>query len=269
MAVQKLEESYHNYDSNQAHRHNYYEIIYFNESGGEHEIDFCNYPICRHAVHLIAPEQVHILKRKSNVTGYVLAFSSDLILGISQNKDLMKDLLFFESLNSLPIIDLSSSSAKQFVDTVEQIGIEYKNSAHNKNAMLSLLVCQLLILLGRNYVNIENKNSNHRLITEFKNLVKEQFLQTTTVSDYANMLCITPGHLNDTVKKVTGKNAKTIIQEQIILEAKRMLYHSNQSIKEIAFYLKFEDSSHFNRFFKKITGLSPLDFRIHIREKYH
>lgn len=81
------------------------------------------------------------------------------------------------------------------------------------------------------------------------------------------MLNISAGHLNDVVRKESGKNASAIIHERMILEAKRMLYHSSESIKEIAMNLNYEDPSHFVRFFRQCTGQTPGEFREFSRSK--
>ncbi|MBK5284203.1 MAG: helix-turn-helix domain-containing protein [Bacteroidia bacterium] len=100
-------------------------------------------------------------------------------------------------------------------------------------------------------------------------LVENNFRQKKSVSEYSEMLNISAGHLNDTVQHETGKTASEIIYERIILEAKRLLYHSAKSVKEIAYELLYDDPSHFNRFFKTHTGRTPEQFRKHIREKSH
>src|SRR5258705_11159555 len=73
----KLEEAYNPYDATLPHRHNYYEILYFKESGGNHEIDFTAHPVLASSMHFISPGQVHLLRRDKHVTGYVLSFSKD------------------------------------------------------------------------------------------------------------------------------------------------------------------------------------------------
>ena len=89
------------------------------------------------------------------------------------------------------------------------------------------------------------------------------------MAEYADMLYVTPGHLNDLIKSVTGKTAKQIIDEKRVVEAKRLLFWGQHSVKQIAGHLNFEDDSYFNRFFKKHTGETPALFQKNIREKYN
>jgi len=89
---------------------------------------------------------------------------------------------------------------------------------------------------------------------------------THMVSDYADEMAVTSDYLNKTVKNLTGKTAKDHIQSKLITEAKRSLLFSNISNKELAYELGFEESAHFNNFFKKITGQTPSEFRISARQ---
>ena len=79
------------------------------------------------------------------------------------------------------------------------------------------------------------------------------------------MLAVTADYLNKTVKNITGKPAKEHIQSKLIVEAKRTLLFSNISSKELSYELGFEESAHFNNFFKKTTGFSPTEFRSSVR----
>lgn len=81
------------------------------------------------------------------------------------------------------------------------------------------------------------------------------------VQDYAEILCVSDKHLNEIVKRQTGKSASTLIYRQLITEAKRLL-NSGLTVKEVGFELKFDDPAHFSKFFKTQTGSSPSDFRI-------
>jgi AraC-like DNA-binding protein len=265
--LQRLEQSYHEYDSQHAHRHNYFEILFFEASGGAHEIDFACHEISASSVHLVSPEQVHVLRRERQVTGYVLAFSEDLFVGLGSREWLESQQLFSGSAS--PVIHLSPESLASFRLVLRQLEEEYKQPCEGQAFMLCLLVCQLLVLLKRNQVGADLSNPSNRITDAFKKLLQKHFLELSSVSAYAGRLHISAGHLNDSVKQSTGKNAKTLILEALILEARRLLYHSDKTIKEIALQLNFEDASHFTRTFRKATGLTPLEFRTQIREKYH
>src|ERR1043165_9527343 len=80
--MSNLEESYNVYDASLPHRHSYYEILIFKQSGGTHEIDFTSYPIVANSMHFISPEQVHLLRREKHVTGYVLSFTKEFFLEV-------------------------------------------------------------------------------------------------------------------------------------------------------------------------------------------
>jgi len=79
--------------------------------------------------------------------------------------------------------------------------------------------------------------------------------------DYAELLYVSPNHLNALTQQVLGRSAGDLIRERVVLEAKRMLINSDRYVSEIAQLLRFEDNSYFVRFFKKHTGVTPEEFR--------
>lgn len=99
------------------------------------------------------------------------------------------------------------------------------------------------------------------LFTRFLKLVSEHFLTAQKVSDYAGMLHVSADHLNRVIKSHSDKTAHELIDEMILQEAKAYLLHSQLSIAEIAYKLEFSDPSHFNKFFRKLTGCTPLQYR--------
>jgi AraC-like DNA-binding protein len=166
-------------------------------------------------------------------------------------------------------VQLELDQIPQLMSLIKQLEQEYFSSQKDKKDMLAILCLQLLQFLKRQFPQTENNAFEEYLPNRFKKLVEQHHLEMNAVSEYADLLAVTAGHLNDMVKKATGKSAKMIISEHVTLEAKRLLYHSQLSIKEIASQLNFEESSYFIRFFRKQTGLTPIAFRNNIREKYH
>ncbi|WP_306353849.1 helix-turn-helix domain-containing protein [Flavobacterium sp. '19STA2R22 D10 B1'] len=99
------------------------------------------------------------------------------------------------------------------------------------------------------------------IMERFKILLEQHFLALHKPSDYANLLHITPNVLSKRCKLYFRKTPTQLIQERIIIEAKKKIHLTRLSIKEIAFELQFQDEHYFSRFFKKITGISPQKFR--------
>ncbi|MBK6840239.1 MAG: AraC family transcriptional regulator [Bacteroidetes bacterium] len=270
----KLEEGYSPYDASAAHRHNYFEILFFNGSGGFHEIDFTIYPIEKNALHFISPEQVHLLRRKKSVTGFVVSFNLEFCIGQSAGLEFINSFPFFNQIDSVPIVRLQDpEQLRQVSDLFVKISQEFNNDAEDKGTALFSYLSILLIQAKRNFkhINTEGKliSAPSELTRKFKSLAEQNFRSIKTVHEYADLLNISAGHLNDTVKKESGKTASELIHQLVLLEAKRLLYHSPKSVKEIAFELNYENTSHFNKFFKTHTQQTPLQFRELIREKYH
>ncbi|TGK79181.1 AraC family transcriptional regulator [Leptospira noumeaensis] len=123
---------------------------------------------------------------------------------------------------------------------------------------------ELLFLYINRYIqkdlNLIPIKSN-RIVYEFFQLLNSSQGEIRSVNYFASQLGITPGHLSDTVKEVTGKSASDFIKENVMRRAFRLLEHTNERVSDIALQLNFQDSAYFTRFFKKNTGVSPSEFR--------
>lgn len=265
-----LEESYDPYDASQPHRHSYYEILFFREGGGIHEIDFQAYPILKNSMHFISPDQVHVLRRDKAVTGYVISFIPD----FWPEKNVVADFPFFDNPDIIPIIQIPDEILLQrLLEIVSNIETEYFSAHEDKAEVLFSYLFILLITARRMYTPVvtalKHSSARTELLHRFKKAISKNFNSQKSVAYYAEVLNITPGHLNDTVQKETGKTALDMIHDRIILEARRLLYHSPKSVKEISYELGYDDPSYFVRFFRTHTHTTPELFRSEIREKYH
>jgi AraC family transcriptional activator of pobA len=98
-------------------------------------------------------------------------------------------------------------------------------------------------------------------VEQLRSLVDDNFRKERLISFYAEKLAMTPDRLNDHVKRATGVTAGHLIRQRVLTEAKRQLVFTNQAIHEIAYDLAFSDPSHFTRFFRKQTAMTPQAFR--------
>jgi AraC-like DNA-binding protein len=129
-------------------------------------------------------------------------------------------------------------------------------------AMLSILAGKLSLLSPTNKL----KESRSSIIEQdFNRLLQHNYKTWKQPALYAKALSISVAHLNDSVKSISGLPVSLLIQGKSMLEAKRLLYFTKLSVKEIGYELGYDDPVYFSRLFKKITSFTPLEFR----EQYH
>jgi len=260
------------YSAMEAHRHNYYEILFFNSGGGTHMIDFDTHMICEQSLHFVSSGQIHALNRDTSVTGYVVIFSKEFLILNSVDKLLISDFPAFNK-TAFPILTTSVKIYSELLSLVIQMEAECEGKNPFKDQVLASYITILLLkckaLLTDTVLYKTTDAASQQLMQRFNNLLEEKFITLHKVNEYADLLNVTPNHLSETIKKITGKTAGDIIHQRLILEAKRLLLHSSITAKEVAYALNFNDPSYFSRFFKANTNLSPENFRKEIRKKYH
>src|SRR6185312_9665766 len=149
-------------------------------------------------------------------------------------------------------------------DLFEQIIAESENPARLGLDMIRTLLVQVFILLARTDAETTQKQPsayNYTLLKNFRRLIEQNFMQLRLPKDYAELLYITPNHLNAMTNDMLGISAGELIRNRVLLEAKRLLINLNLSVAEIAYQLNFNDNSYFTKFFKNNTGLTPEEFR--------
>ncbi|WP_445384733.1 helix-turn-helix domain-containing protein [Robiginitalea sp. IMCC44478] len=175
-----------------------------------------------------------------------------------------KGLLFFGA-NNVPVIDISSSEIEIFETVFKMFQLELKTDDNLQLEMLQMMLKRFLILCTRAFKKQTEYNSlNHQqqdIIREYNYLVEKHFREKQSVKEYAEMLYKSPKTLSNLFSKIGERTPLEFIHHRILIEAKRLLIHSNQSIKEIAFEIGFEDQQSFSRFFKNKAGISPLHYR--------
>jgi len=269
-----LENAYQPYNASLPHRHNYYEVLYFREGGGEHEIDFNTYPVQANSLHFVSPEQVHLLRREKHVTGFVISFAREFCIDGYGGISFPGSFPFFDNPYIAPVAKAERpADQEELLELFNRISTTYTSDRDDRDFILACNL-SLLLVISRRLFGVHDEpgkkmNQRSELVRKFRQLVDQHYVQIKSVSEYSNLLHISSGHLNDTVQRETGKTASEIIYDRILLEAKRMLYHSQKSIKEIAFALNYDDPSYFIKFFKTHVHDTPEHFRISSREKYH
>lgn len=243
------------------HRHDFYFVLAVLQGKGIHEIDFISYPVQDNAVFILRPGQVHKLELTADSTGFLLEF----------------DLSFYQPKNTIAEHRWKKASSKNYCEVeaarfkklhtylatvFDEYSLKQEGYVEAIKANLDLFFLEY-IRQSRNPNSIAKSESGYiqERFEELVCLLETNIVTMKNVSDYADLLSLSPYQLNSIVKTSVGKTVSDLINEQIVLEAKRHLIATDAQVKEIADRLGYEDPSYFIRFFRKHTGQSPDSFR--------
>ncbi|KAA6300198.1 MAG: HTH-type transcriptional activator RhaR [Candidatus Ordinivivax streblomastigis] len=238
----------------EAHRDNYY-IFFLQECGESCLLIDCKECRMRNAMFgYILPGQIHFGIEWNNVSGWFLCLDALFV------KDELKEI--FEK--ALIPGNLIVPDTQALNDLRYGFELSYRKIQSGHWSLAQHAVTLLTGIIAELYQHYQPAFYNKRAATltrQFKLLLSDNLNSTKSPSQYAIMLHVSIHYLNKAVKSITNFTAGYWIQTEIILEAKRLLFYTDKSIKEIAFELGYEDYSYFTRRFTKIAGVSPLQFR--------
>ena len=238
-------------ETDTMHLHGFYEIIWFQKGSGTHYVDFNQYAIAPGTIIFISPGQIHSFDTKHDQEGYVLKICAELFDD-------------FVSLSCVTVQDKDSAALEMLIGAMQE-ELKKEDSLGHREA-LHALVKLFLIMVRRSYAEINPSAPNphkvsYKAFLNFRKLIEENYCRLHTVKDYASMLNVSSKTLTLYVNECSKYSPLELINNRIILEAKRLLRYSVLSVKEIAFRLGFEDPSYFAKFFKRLVKQSPADYR--------
>jgi len=264
ISLQKIADKKHssNHNSQLPHQLKFYNLIFFTEGEGRHFIDFQWYPVKKYTLLYLAKEQVNAFDFTSNLKGYCMVFTEEFF--VSSFSHLTEEFVFrlFNPQLFSPTVHISSES--DFIKYFDLLRKEFssKNSFNRKEIIKSLVT--ILISKAESIKQVESKafkdSSKLILFQKFCSLLEDCYTESRNANFYANKLAVTYKHLNNICQELMYKTAKSIIDDFIVLQAKRKLINANMKSAELAYALGFEDPTNFTKYFKKKTGLTPKSF---------
>ena len=252
----------------QLHSHSFYTIIWFQRGEGEHYVDFDQYKVCQDRVFFLSPGQLHRFDERHNQIGYVLEFSDDFLQDEMTSESLFLKYDVFNAFDTPPYRDLAAEGVpclQRLTEAIEAELSQEESFAHHD--CLAMLVRLFLITVQRfgrvdsDVPSLTFTSPKHRLFVKFRQTLEQHFRDVHTVQEYASLLSVTAKTLTACTLECTRQTPLKLINDRLILEARRLLRYTDQPSKEVAFRLGFDDPSYFVKFFKRETGLLPLDFR--------
>lgn len=252
------------------HRKDYYFFAFVKQGRSRHWIDMQPYVLKENTFYFTVPYQVHMKEAAHPMTGIVFSFTREFLL--TDGNDFLKNLPIIQNTYNGHELQLDEKDLAFVEDILEKVYAEYHTTNEWQQTMLVSYVKVLLIYLSRLYTaqfSGTDSAPNRQVLKKYLSHIESAYTHMHEVAAYAQLMNISAGHLSEVVKEQSGKPAIVHIHERIMLEARRLLFHTDQSIKEVAFNLGFEDAAYFNRFFKRLAGQTPVQYRTTIREIYH
>lgn len=244
------------------HQLKFYNFIFFTEGSGRHFIDFKWYSVQKNSLVYLTKDQVNAFEFSENLKGFCLIFTEEYFVQCFSN--VSNDFIFrlFNPQLFSPILQIPTNS--DFENYFNLLKNEYENPNifNHKTIIDSLFV--LLISKAENIKQHQTFNIKHSskviIFQKFTSLIDKHLTKSRSAEFYANELAITYKHLNSICKELVNKTAKNVIDDYLILQAKRNLINLNIKSNELAYKLGFEDPTNFTKYFKKHTGLTPNSF---------
>ncbi|WP_419801450.1 helix-turn-helix domain-containing protein [Mucilaginibacter sp.] len=231
------------------------------------KVDYKNHSLFSGTVYFSIPGQIAHPIYENCMAGWYLAVDSSLVSAQYRN-------VFNSPVGSQIPLNLDKDILRQCLSILNLINIRTKCGGKNYfdvQATNALLQSFIAIVAGAysEQDNFITKNQNtSQIINDFKTLVSKDFRTLKTTSDYAQKLNITPNYLNERVKKHTGFSVSYWITSEILMEAKRLLNHTDLNVNEIAQSIGFDDAAYFSKLFKKHIEITPSAFRAKNLESY-
>ncbi|MGE4347085.1 MAG: helix-turn-helix domain-containing protein [Flavobacteriaceae bacterium] len=239
------------------HKHDeYYELIFLSQGEGFHCIESDKYMISTPDFYFLKPGQLHYWQFTSIPKGFVILFKDIEFDGVKENVliDLTRKLA--------DTTRLTFQADKYPTHLLEEIFNEFQiNTQYSKEIIHGLLKALFgkLLQIKAETPNIANQPQS--VYERFVQLLVKECPRLHKVNEFADLLNVTPQNLNIICRKQTGRSASEIITTQLLLEAKRYILHTDNTINEIAEILAFTDASNFVKFFKKHESITPIQFR--------
>lgn len=216
-------------------------------------------------MYLVPPlRNYHFIKEDRN--GILIAFHKDLLT--YEVKEFSLSIYdFFGRQRSFSTLFIDQTNILPLDTIYKLLKAEHAQNPHNTLLLRTILKAFLLKLMDAAQQELISPSINEKRIYRFLLLVEDYYDTEKGVDFYADKLNLSPKRLNQILKQKTGKTINQTLQERTLTEAKHLLFVGEKGIKEIAYTLGFQDASYFSRFFKKMTKLSPEEFRSAIKKQ--
>lgn len=247
------------------HRAQFYHILWIEKGSAIHTVDFKPCEITDDTLLFIPHNCVNSFDKNGSYHGRTIIFTDGFYCRDSSDHQFLRSSILFSDLYPIARLKVNPDMTKlrTFLAMLEDeyAGVPDATQHHMIQNMLHLFLLQAERELRKQGFEELKPGLNLEYLMAFRDLLEEQFHKERSVSHYAAAMHISVKQLNKATGALLDKSPKQIIDERVMLEAKRLLVHSNMPVKEIGYELGFNEPTNFIKYFKKHSGSTPAGFQ--------
>ncbi len=238
-------------------------LLLFRAGTGWHTLDFQTLPCVPGTLVHCRPGQVQQFDIRVGLEATVILFRPDFPL----LEPATSELLLVDRILSNGGATFSGPALAALSDDFETLARSHARADASRAStsilqhLLQALLLRLAVLLEGNEPNPHAGTPQHRLFRRFRQLAEARFTDDWRVADYARALALSEKTLTRICTSISGKPPARFVEARLLLEAKRLLVHSDLSSAAVAMQLGFDEPTNFTKFFRRLAGVTPLDFR--------
>ncbi len=246
------------------HRKSIYDFIYLTSGHTTRSKGLDQYDVGAYTFFFLPAYQITTNQTVSdNARGFYCHFEPDLLAGDRDGRGRLEGFPFLQLTRS-PLLTVGQGTASLVQFLLERLLDEYQQTRPERMPLIQLYLLTLFTELKRFSTSGETGSltAAQRITQAFKHALTEQIYERQQVADYADLLAISPNHLNKCVRATLGVTAHQLIEDMLLLETKVLLRQTGLTVGEIAYKLNQNDPSDFGRFFKRKTGYTLTQYRL-------
>jgi len=243
---------------------NYFELIWITKGIGDLWIDHQKTGIRNDWILCLRPGQEWRFESEHEIEGYVIKLGTAFVTTVEREVNSLPLAALLHLFSGTNGILVTSQMTYVLQEIINQMQLVLVSTDLLKTELLNCYIEILITHLNHQWDGSAEtclRTRNTELAESFLSLLEKNFKMERRVAEYASWLSVTPNHLNEVIKRMTGYSAGHLIRRRVGLEAKRKAVHTRMCMKEVAYLLGFSDPAHFSKFFKNTTGHNFSDFR--------
>lgn len=247
------------------HRAQFYHIVWIKKGQGTHFVDFKPLAIKDNLLIFIPQNSVNRFDPEGSYEGKTIIFTDNFFCKNELDIQYLHSTMLFSDLYDIAQINVACDE-QDLSKTLDAMESEFFKEKDNLQSEILHNLLHVFLLQAEREIRKQGftelkSGVNLDYLIQFKDLLEENYKEIKTVNQYATKINISEKQLHKATTSLIDKTPKQLIDERVLLEAKRLLAHSIQSVKEIAYNLGYEEPTNFIKYFKKHTESTPSEFR--------